>query len=98
MRRVLLAVLAALAMAQSVGAQNPRIPRDAPKTQNFNQTVVVMPEESCTSVNEQCTTFCSRNTPGPTCAEDCTVRLDYCKRSGFYLRIGLPSVQVGKKE
>jgi hypothetical protein len=98
MPRGLLALLAALAIAESVGAQNTNLPRDAPTTQSFNQTVVVMPEESCTSQNEQCMAFCSRNNAGQTCSEDCALRIKYCKQSGFYLRIGPPSVKVGKKE
>ena len=93
--------LAVIATAGSAWAQELSIPSDAPTTHKFNKKAEAMPGEKCSSQNQQCVDGCQsqrRMNEQARCLRDCEERLSYCKRTGFYLWIRSPSIQVGSKD
>ena len=54
---------------------------------------------SCTSENKSCTDWCDKNNATSNmCKQECTWRVDYCKRTGLYPQQSRANVWVGKKE
>ena len=89
--------IALAVLASSAAAQELRLPADAPKHRNFNQQVEARPGTTCNTENNRCLEFCNRNPSNSGCFIDCKERIDYCRKSGFYLWLNAPSVKVETK-
>lgn len=95
MRVTLAEVLAALLIAATAHAQ--AVPDNLPG--RYNTSTERQEAQSCAEVNKSCTGWCDKNNPtSTTCKQECSWRVDYCKRTGLYPQTQLKSVWVGNRE
>jgi hypothetical protein len=78
-------------------AQAQPVPDGLPS--KFNTHTERQENQSCTGASKSCVDWCDKNNPvSNSCKQECTWRVDYCKRTGLYPSETRRSVWVGNRD
>lgn len=90
------AIIAALCLVPAM-AWGQAVPENLPA--KFGTKTEKSLTATCTSENKTCTDWCDKNNPvSNTCKQECTWRVDYCKRTGLYPQQSKPNVWVVSRD